>query len=404
MARLPENTSYRKLAAYMGVKSMSTLHNYCERAGILDEVREAFSAHKDVLSREGRQEFAKEAELKFLRGEVKRLQGAVVHQEDFFDRIVAESKESRPAPKFSINRSKGKKERGVVLHLSDMHYGQEVLPEDTPGGLNVYNEEVFKQRLARYTDAVTNSLLDLSRAHGIENVVFALGGDMCEGYGIYKGQEWHLWTDPVRQVVEVADYIEHLLAHILDVAFEECGVRSASVVAVNGNHGTPQGRKAGAQPTTHNYDWLIYKMLEKGLSSYPLEAFGIEPGGACYFQSQGHIFYMTHGHTVKGWGGIPYYGLTRSDARTIRMNNTIYDYGLFAHHHQNAAIPIGHGEMFINGNWVGANNLAQYVGSGPAAQNCYVVSREYGVGERWKIELQTKEERVVRPEIHATGA
>ena len=107
---------------------------------------------------------------------------------------------------------------------------------------------------------------------------------------------------------------------------------------------------------------IVYKLLEERLANHPIKNFVIEGAGNYIFDIAGNLFGMVHGDEVKGWGGLPFYGLTRQDARNIRTLNVI-PHVLLGHHHQPASIPIGYGEYLMSGNWVGANNLSGVVGS-----------------------------------------
>lgn len=388
---------------------MSTVHNACERLGIMLEVRAALDSARtpvgyDVLSLEGRREYAKDAELKFLRAEVKRLQSAVHNQESFFERLVEAARHPLDPPEFRLEPSTGRKRRDVILHLSDLHYGELVREEDTPGGLNVFNRRIFRLRLERYVKAVIGSLRDFAAGHTLDNLIFALGGDIVTGDEIFPNQIWALDRHPVEQVLEVADLLSWALREIMHVSSEELGMSGVYIYCVPGNHGRMKGTKrSGGQPPTYSWDWLVYKLLERDLANYPVNTFGIEPAGVLYFGSKDHIFQLSHGHEIRGALSISFYGVGRFDARSIRTQKIIPDALLLAHYHQAASIPIGYGESLHNGSFLGANNLAQFTGASPASQNLYLVSEEFGPAQRSIIQLQTREERNVRTNVYEVG-
>lgn len=403
-----QHTSLSSIARELGV-SKSTFIDHLDARGYKDEVYRSLNEgidlnlKHDVLSKEGREGYARDSELKSLRKEAKRLQKAVFDQEAALERFVEASNEPRVAPGFEFRSVDGPKKRDAILHMSDWHYGQLVLPESTAGGVNFFNRDVFEQRLGKYVDSVCATLEDFSGAYTLENLIFALGGDMVEGYGVFEGQEWHLWEDPMVQVVNACDLYSAAMHEIMGVAIENCGVKNVSVMAVPGNHGKPGGRKAGATPSTYSYDWLLYKLLEKELKNYPIFNYAIEPAGECYFVSQEHTFSMHHGDEIRGWAGLPFYGIARHDAKTIRTNHVINDYALLGHHHQQAEIPVGYGIAYISGNAVGPNNLKRFVGGGPASQRLLFVSKEHGAAWPLTIYLQSKEERLIRPTVHEVG-
>lgn len=137
------------------------------------------------------------------------------------------------------------------------------------------------------------------------------------------------------------------------------------------------------------------------LKHYPIDSFIVEPAGEILFESRGWIFRVIHGDEVRGWGGIPFYGLTRLDAGAVRLHNIIFDYLLLGHHHRAASIPIGAAEHLMSGDWVGHNNMARTgsVPLGRPSQWQYFVADEYGVCDRSLIQLTLPDE-VRKPTVH----
>jgi hypothetical protein len=277
--------------------------------------------------------------------------------------------------------------REVVMQLSDWQLGELVRPEESGG--NAYDSDVFQQRLDRWQDKVIKSVRNQSRAYAIERGSFAFSGDIVEGHDIYSGQPWSLDMDAARQVVEGGDWfaaaVESVVTSLPDVEF--------SVYCVPGNHGKPGGRKAGNTPVTLNFDWMLYKWLQRELKHLPLKEFAIEPGGRLLFYQAGHIFLMTHGDEVRGWGGFPYYGLDKAHGKLVVDLETVFKYWLLSHWHQSASLPAGRGARIVNGNAVGANHLSQaaVMGSTAPEQNLLFVSEDFGVGEHAHIFLAPAE-------------
>lgn len=358
----------------------------------------------DVLSSEGREEYGKASELKYLRKEVKKLQEAVVNQENLLERIVSLSSEKLPKPNFSISRTEKrttKPIRDALFPLFDMQYGQKVRRSDTPSETNEFNAQVFERRFAHWLRVVGQLLEDQSISHTIESLIIPLGGDMVEGDGtIFRGQPWQLELDPVEQVLGLKNILVEGFHQLIGLAKEELGIKNIGFYCVPGNHGKVGGK--GATPATMNWDHLFFKMLEDALSNYPIDIFESKPAGEAYFDSQGWIFRMIHGQQIKGYASLPYYGLTKHDAKAIRLHDQIFHYLLLGHHHVPASISIGNGEHLMSGNWVGANNLSSDItAGGRPTQWAYFVSPRYGVGDRSLIFLEGEEGPARKPKIHA---
>lgn len=396
-----EHGGYRPVARALGVHH-SSLAEYLDKRGLREPFAERMEASvddlDDVLTPVGRQNVRREAELKHLRKEKKRLENAVMEQEELVERIVSMASDAEPPPDYDVSYSEGPKMRDVIITLFDLQYGTKVRPTDTPAGMNIFNVEIFDARAERWVEKTINSLRDYAKSHTIDNVIIPLGGDLVEGLGIFKGQEWQLELDPVEQVIGLVPRLFVMIKKIVDFCYMELDANNCAIFGIPGNHGVIQ---KGALPATASWDNLVLEWLKDKFSEYPLGNFQIEESGNLFFRSQGHTFLMIHGDEVRGWGGIPYYGLTRFDAQALRMHNEWYDYLLLGHHHRPAHIEIGFGEHLMSGNWVGATQLSRkIVKAGRPSQWIYYVSEEYGVGERSKIFLQDPEEMKFRPHVH----
>lgn len=306
---------------------------------------------------------------------------ALAKQEAFFDRIVDAVRVPVTVPKYKAAKQAARKPaRSVIAPVYDQQFGQFVRPDDTPGNRGGFDVEVFDQRLARWVEGVTSVLERYATAYRVEELILPFGGDHVEGDEIFPGQAWQLELDPPRQVWELALKMDSALREVIRFARTEIGVKYLAVYGITGNHGAVGGRRGGARPKTYNWDWLFLKILLDRLRAEPIDEAAIEPGGALFFRCAGHEFQAIHGDQIKGWGGIPFYGLTRFDARSIRLHNTIYRYLLMGHHHQPAQIPNGAGETIVSGDWVGANNLSGVITAASRPQQAVIfVAPKWGI-------------------------
>lgn len=181
----------------------------------------------------------------------------------------------------------------------------------------------------------------------------------------------------------------------------EVGATHYSILCTPGNHGKVGGKRKAGRPSKYNWDVMVYRLLEERLANHPLHNFVTEPGGNCAFEVLGTPFAMIHGDEIDSWGSIPFYGMTRYDAKMIRTLNFIPDYVLLGHHHQQANIPIGYGEWLMSGNWVGATSLSRKVGSNQPKQSMFMVDEKNGVLDRIPILLDVR--RKPQPTIHKTS-
>jgi hypothetical protein len=345
-------------------------------------------------------------EIKVLRKDTREYAEKLASQHEFFEQIVEATRVSVQVPKFRTKRQgKSKPSNSVILPAFDMQFGQFVRPSDTPGGQGSFSEAIFDERLARWVNASCEIVAARAENYTIEELIFVLGGDQVEGDEIFPGQAWQLEMGPPRQVWELTLKLEAALKEIIRFAKEQVGIKWIAVYCVPGNHGKVGGRKSGARPSDYSWDWLHHMMLVDRLRAEPVDQFAIEPAGSLFFYCAGHEFQAIHGDEIRGWGGIPFYGLTRFDSRSMRLHNRIYRYLLMGHHHQAGEIPNGAGETIISGDWVGANNLSGVItAASRPQQKLLFVSHKWGIDGTERIYFAEADEAYTPTAIHGNAA
>lgn len=360
---------------------------------------------RPVDDQERLQERAQEDEVSYLRRRTRELDRILVNREAIVKRIIEAARVPVEPIRFQL-KQRGQKlpSRSAVLPIYDIQYGQLVQPSDTPMGLGNYSDEVFRERLARWVDGVSRSLLDYATSHTITELVIPLGGDLVEGADIFAGQAWQLEKDPARQARELASHLANALGEVIRIGQEEIGIEKVMITAVPGNHGKVGGRRAGAIPSTMSWDWLCVEFLKLEMARYPIDVWANEPAGALLFETAGHLFLQIHGDEIRGWGGLPFYGLTRYDGRAMRLTGEVYDYCLLGHHHQPASIPNGSGgEFIVSGDWVGANNLSNAItAASRPQQRLLFIAEKWGLTESVPIYFEPSSRP--RPTIHSLAA
>lgn len=389
-------TTMGRLVARHSLKE--TLAEIRERAAVEERAKRA----RPVTDPERVQEDQLREEVKLLKRENSDYAKALASQEGLFDRIVEATRISVEKPAYKPARQKATlPARSVVLPIYDLQFGAHVVASDTPGRKGSYDSRVFDQRLARYIEGVEGSLRDYAASHRLQEALIVLGGDMVEGDEIFPGQSWQLELDPPRQVWELAVKLGDALQRIIATAKSEFGIPKVGIYAVPGNHGKVGGKRGGARPTTYSWDWLLFKILADRLRAEPVEHFAIEPGGAVLFGAADFVFLAIHGDEIRGWGGLPFYGLTKFDGRAMRLHQTVYDYLLMGHHHQPASIPNGSGETIVSGDWMGGTNLSRMMtAASRPQQNVLFVARKWGITEVARIYLQSAAQAYSATPVH----
>jgi hypothetical protein len=330
-----------------------------------------------------------QTEIKTLRRENGEYAKALASQEQWVQRMADAAARPTKTVLFSQRKAAARlPKRSIVLPIYDQQFGQLVRMSDTPGGKGHFNTGVFDTRLKRWVDGVTSSIRLQALGYRMDELVVVFGGDHVEGDEIFAGQPWQLELDPCRQVIELADKMTDAMAEIVRFAREEVGVNRIGFYGTVGNHGKVGGKKSGARPATYNWDWLFLEILFRQMEGHPVDEFVIEPSGFLVYAA-GWEFLCTHGDNIKGWGGIPFYGISRHDSRAVRLHNVLYRYHLMGHIHQPAEITVGTGaETIVSGDWVGANNLSGVITAASRPQQKVIyVAEKWGVSSTERIYL-----------------
>lgn len=322
-------------------------------------------------------------------------------------RHAAEVAAANPPPAIPPAKLGKRKRNGdleVVIHASDLQYGERVDSEEVPGGR--YSPQVFEEeRLPRYLEAVEALIQNAAELGPLQRVWIAQGGDFVEGHEVFSGSSaWHLdeGYDAGTQVVRLSQVWAQAVARIAARA-KSVGAQ-AWVVSVVGNHGVHGGRKAGAVPPSLNYDYLTYEMVRAHLAAMPdhgrVDYYDTEARRAVYFETVGGLVAMTHGQEDRGGGivGVPITtGYRNSMSARLALEGIDPILELKGHYHRPMSLTIAADRITAwNGAWIGANNLS--IGRGGASspsQNVHVIHEEHGLIATHRVKLAGRVEGAV---------
>ncbi len=291
---------------------------------------------------------------------------------------------------FEVTHNVNYSEETIVLMISDIQAGTYITREST-GGLNEYNWEV----LERQFDALYYGLEEIVLRHKmvapINNLHVHLIGDIVEGWDIFKGQTHSIDHDIAHQLLDVVD----LIADFLDRT--RALFKHIHVVGVPGNHGRI-GRR-GENPHYVNYDYIVYKFVEKLLKNYPEFSWQVSESWWQVDTIYGYNFLMFHGDDIRGWQGIPYYGIDRAAKNyreLLELLGIRYDYMEIGHFHMPSELAGVTTEKFINGCWPGGT-IYSMKGLGAAntpVQKLFAVHPRQGVTYRYPIRLVVDKDKL----------
>lgn len=304
------------------------------------------------------------------------------------DALVAAIHETVPTmppivvPKPYIPSGDGIDTESLVLCLGDVHYGAVVDPEEN-GGISVYNTDVAQRRFEFTIDRAIKLATEKLQGYTYKRIhVFGLG-DFVSGM-IHKELEVTNERTIVEQVIEVSNL---LAAGLLKLSMTFPEVRFAGVV---GNHGRTEAKMYWDQKAINNYDYLVYKFVEKLLADQPNITFNVPKSFWAIEEVENTRFLVTHGDTVRGWGSIPFYGLQRlyTKMRTLQQDfGTDFHHVICGHLHNPNTFTIVRHKMMINGALIGGDAFS--IGAVSAAcdpiQLFFGVHPERGITHFWEI-------------------
>jgi hypothetical protein len=273
----------------------------------------------------------------------------------------------------------------VVQMFSDWHAGENVSLEATRG-FNEYNDAILTERLDRVVQAHLGikHRLEAGGLYQFERLVVGCNGDFVSGtihelekHSDHDNIVWAVYATAQR----LAESLRHFAAEYSEV----------EVFCTSGNHGRlPDARRVQQKEPTRSWDTLVYLFAKEMLADQTNVRFHIPNSYSVAFDVYGWRFLQTHGHDVKSWNSIPWYGLNRLvgniNALEASRGMSIH-YWLFAHFHNASSLPHASGESFVNGSLIGANEFA-FNALGKAdrpTQTMLMVHPTIGVTSRWPL-------------------
>lgn len=295
-------------------------------------------------------------------------------------------KTMQPLP-MQINRKRNAKyTEDAVLLLSDGHHDQIVRPEEC-GGLEHYNFGISCARAERLVSKVVDWTQNiLSGCYQFRTLnIFSLG-DSTSGE-IHGAKERSEYRNQINNSLAIGE-LHALMIRDLAPFFPQI-----NVICLSGNHGR-RSEKKDFHGANDNWDYLIAKVAEARLRDIPNVSFTIPNAWSTNVVIDNVAFHLTHGDDVRGWNGVPFYGLVRRQRNLMALapvqTGPVPRYIMMGHHHVSAHLSDVNGELIVNGAWVGTDAYAfnSFAGYREPKQLLHGVNHEYGI--TWKVDINLK--------------
>lgn len=191
-----------------------------------------------------------------------------------------------------------------VMHVTDTHMGEVQEPYEIEG-FNAFNPDIaharnmdFAKRALKWIDRKRNS-------YAVNDLVMLFTGDLISGDIHQELQVTNAYPSPV-QVAESAK------SHAQQIALLAPYFRKITVHFVSeDNHARltkkPQAKEAGR----NSFNYLVGVLLDAYLSKHDNVEFNLYPMLEKVVTVGKMKYLISHGHNIKGWAGIPWYGIER---------------------------------------------------------------------------------------------
>jgi transcriptional regulator with XRE-family HTH domain len=304
------------------------------------------------------------------------------------ERVVQPYSALPPARKAFSKAGKASVTEHLVLHISDGHHDQTVVPEEC-GGLERYNFPTSVVRGEKLIDTVLKwTQQTLAPQFRFPELTVLAYGDHTSGE-IHGAVNRSYFKNQFKNSLAIGQF-HALMYRDLAPYFD-----MMNVVYVPGNHGR-RSLKKNHHGAHDNWDYLVAKTAEMYCADMPNVHFTIPNSFSVNLDICGNGFCVFHGDDIRSNMGIPWYGLERRQRRYAALGRVMKGvsirYFCCGHFHRPGSVSEVDGELLINGPWVATdayayNALSAY--SEPT-QLLHGVNEKHGI--TWRLPIKLKDD------------
>ncbi len=218
-----------------------------------------------------------------------------------------------------------------VLHLTDLHEG-EVTDKDEVEGFGEFNPDIFTSRLNTLGQLVLDHVRTKRHGYNIPRLRILGTGDYISG-GIHDELKvTNAYPEPVQAVqcgYKLGAFIEMLAPHFEEVITDWITLD---------NHGRMTRKNQAAQGGENNWGYVVAHIIQQYVRNLSHVQVNIHAKPSTLVRvGDKERYLLFHGHQIKGWAGLPYYGFDRRAAMEAlkRMNvpDAAFTKMVFGHFH-----------------------------------------------------------------------
>ena len=225
--------------------------------------------------------------------------------EVFFDEVL---EAITPVTERELVKQKLALKSGTLIepcfHITDTHKGAVQEPNEIEG-FNAFNPDISHDRSIRFAEEAVKWANFMKLAYRIEEASVIITGDLISGDIHDELRITNAYPTPVQVVESAKDIAEQI--QIIAPHFKKVKVHFIT----EDNHSRltkkPQAKEAGM----NSLNYLVGSMLQAYTASLSNVEMHIYPMLEKVIEVNGRLYLICHGHNVRGWMGVPWYGIER---------------------------------------------------------------------------------------------
>ena len=194
-----------------------------------------------------------------------------------------------------------------VLHLSDWHYGS-VINKEEVDGWGEFSPEIAERRVKKLGQSIIGMTEAQRHSYNIPSLQILGTADYISGDIHQELQVSNAFPAPVQAVR--CGYLMGGLIEMLAPYFEKVTV---DLITLD-NHGRLTKKPQSTQGGLNNWGYVTAEVAAQHVKSLHNVKVNIHAKPSALVHVGPEKYLCFHGHQVKAWAGIPYYGLDRRAA------------------------------------------------------------------------------------------
>lgn len=311
--------------------------------------------------------------------------------EVFFNRVLNSIEPITPLTEEYTKRNveKSKSQVVAVKHITDSHMGAVQDPDEIEN-INEFNPQICDARNLRFTERFINWAELHRNSYNVNTCHVLMTGDLISGDIHDELRITNAFPSP-EQVVRAAQIHSKQIA-LLAPKFERVIVEFLT----EDNHSRltkkPQAKEAGK----NSYNYLVGRMMELYIQKHSNVQFNLHAMNEKVVTVNTRNYLIMHGHGIKAWMGIPWYGIERKAARESQARQNIImndlqrakDIGFHKIVHGHFHTAFDHWLYSCGGSVQGTDAYDHQSGRySPPSQSAWMVHPKYGEFDRINFNL-----------------